>query len=327
MTRFAFCCALAFALCLDFSAAGERLPYPCYKLAEAPVLDGKLDDAVWQALPRAQGFFLLGGSRYASVKQTWFQAGWTKDALYIAVSCEETSPEKMTASKEDGASLWSEDSVEIFFLPLAVGKKMQFIVNSAAARWNESGGRFPPLSAKAWEARTTVGKDAWNLEVRFPFALLGKMPEQKEAWPFNVARNILTGPADERHTSWPPLISGFHDVDHFASLIFSDKPEADASREEAKLNSVYFNHLSQWAAELAKLASSYETVLALGLKHEKLKSEASSLQAQWGALRKIAAPGNTGIESLVELSRECRDLKERSDNLKARVLMESLFEE
>ena len=67
------------------AAAGSAPEYPCYRLAAAPGMNGKADDAGWQALPEAGTFFVYGGTDYAIEKRTFFRAGWTGDSLYLQV--------------------------------------------------------------------------------------------------------------------------------------------------------------------------------------------------------------------------------------------------
>ena len=67
-----------------FLSAGDAVPeYPCYRLATAPVMNGKADDAGWQQLPEAGAFFIHGGKDYAIEKRTFFRSGWTDDSLYL----------------------------------------------------------------------------------------------------------------------------------------------------------------------------------------------------------------------------------------------------
>jgi len=63
--------------CVPLMVSGsETREYPCYRLPSAPVIDGKLDEAAWQSLPEASGFYILSGKDYAVEKQTFSGAGW-----------------------------------------------------------------------------------------------------------------------------------------------------------------------------------------------------------------------------------------------------------
>ena len=53
------------------SWAAEIREYPCYRLASEPVIDGKLNDDVWNTIPPCQGFLVLGKG-YAPVERPDF---------------------------------------------------------------------------------------------------------------------------------------------------------------------------------------------------------------------------------------------------------------
>ena len=79
----------ALVLGLVAATAAQAATYPVYKLTSAPVMDGKVDgDPAWSGVPSGTGFHVLGGRRLAR-KQTFFKMGFTDDALYIGVRCEE----------------------------------------------------------------------------------------------------------------------------------------------------------------------------------------------------------------------------------------------
>ena len=118
--------------------------YVCPLLNQAPELDGEVaEDPAWRDVPAATGFHDVG-STGPSTRQTSFRIGYTPEALYLGVVCEEPTPESIQAVMSDGDPLWNEDSVEVFLSPDRASE-LQFIVNAL-------GCRASPRTLRRWEA-------------------------------------------------------------------------------------------------------------------------------------------------------------------------------
>ena len=79
---------LLLPFCAMASGAGPT-SYPCYRTPVAPVMDGVLaGDPAWERIPSVTGFSKLGDG-YTDAKQTYAQACWDDQALYVGVICEE----------------------------------------------------------------------------------------------------------------------------------------------------------------------------------------------------------------------------------------------
>jgi len=307
--------------------AAEKRTYPCHRLAQAPAVDGKPDDACWKNIPEATGFYVFPGSgKYALEKQTYFKAGWTDEALYLAVRAEEIAPEKMIASGKDGGALWSDDSIELFFLPKGAPDYTQFIVNSAGSRCNGRGsGSLLGNNVLKWEARTVVEKTEWFLEARIPFAvLMAQSPKENDEWPANVARNILTGPAGERCASWPLLQTGFHDVKNFGRFVLKGAAGDKVLEEEKEVNGSYISDMKGEIRGLADLAGKYEKELAEARKVETLRAEAEGLLRIWEQEVKADNAQSDILEWRAAL-RAGVDLQEKSDDCISQGMLEALF--
>ena len=223
------------------NATGDESVYPSYRLDRAPTVDGTLDDQAWALLPEVCGFAQLGGAKspgdglqvipdgvetgkapveFETGALTFFQAGHTDDALYLAVRCYQPGADTLPAGTENKADLWREDCAEIHVLPGAGKSKAQFLTNSVGAHWPDTG----------WEVRTTRRRSSWLAEVRIPFAMLQAKPAPGDAWPINLARHATT-PRDTLST-WSPRLVNFHDDKHYRTFEFRSD-SADASRKAA----------------------------------------------------------------------------------------------
>jgi len=94
------------------------------------------------------------------------------------------------------------------------------------------------------------------LEVRIPFAVVGRTPKEGDTWKFNIARNVTCGPRGERFSSWAPVQQGFADVLNFATLTFRGTPvAADVTAAEQPLGAAFSAFVAQ------KQAASGNTVI------------------------------------------------------------------
>jgi len=232
------------------SATQTPRAYPCYFMAEPPVIDGKTDEAVWKNLPVATGFYLFNNKGFAVKKPTSFRIGWTKNAIYLAARCHEPFSHLIMALTADGDPLWDDDSVEVFLSPMGGADYFQFIANTAGMRWN---GRKGQEADKVWNwsAKARIVGDEWTLEMRIPFKILEKTPAEDDTWRFNVARNVTCGPANERYSSWAPVKEGegFGDTANFAALTFRGAPAAgDAAAAERQMGEEFQKSMAEKSA-------------------------------------------------------------------------------
>lgn len=293
------------------------LEYPCYYLEKEPQLDGSMDDAAWQAVPESSGFLILATAKRAVAKATVFKAGWTQDALYIAVKCHEESPAKMRATQVDEGEIWSDDSVEIFFQrPVRSEVYRQLVVNSKGARCNllTPGTPCPNWN---WAVKTAVGTADWSLEAKIPFAIFGTAPQENECWLVNIARNANTGSPEERWTCWPPLKNGFHDIQNFGRFVFKQEPPGPG---------VYRRFLADAIRKETEPLLKDRQVILKALAIPRLKPEAERLNERLtqseGLLTKPDAP-ITDMERFIDRNRK---LWASVGELRSVAQMESLFE-
>ncbi|MBC7328414.1 hypothetical protein H5T87_09935 [bacterium] len=321
-------------LLLAFSIfADGRREYPCYLLEEdSPILDGKIEEDVWNSIPEATGFYILGGEKFALEKQTYFAIGWRKDAIYIAIKCEEKDISRISAKLKDGEDLYREDSIEIFLFPENASSYLHFAVNPLGSRWNQIDASGQPGTPWDWQAKAFIGKDFWSAEIRIPFTVLGRQPKEGEQWLFNIGRNIFTGPASEHFTCWPPLKSGFHELQNFALLTFKEKSPSKQEKEEVEHNlNLQFRKFLQGIVgelgeELGKNSSEYKSAIAYGLSKEKLKDEASYLKEAWDRLDQLLKEKEPSLFAIRQFLISYPDLRSRFKEFHYKVLMEKLFD-
>ncbi|MGC9065020.1 MAG: carbohydrate-binding family 9-like protein [Candidatus Ratteibacteria bacterium] len=311
--------------------AKEISLYQCYLIKKEPVLDGKVDDDCWQFIPEARCFFLLGGNEFATVKPSWFKAGWDNENFYFAFKAEEPDVQKIEAKRPDGDKfLWMEDSVELFLIPPEMNC-WQFIVNTISSKWNAVGiAQTVPL--ENWQAKSFVGKDFWSVEIKIPFKVLGKIPSDGEKWKINVGRNNLTGPAEERVSCWPKIQKSFHEVENYGTIVFKkkmlNKKESDAIEHE--INEPRYNILKWKITSLAQVyEADYKPWIEKAYSIPSLKGQGEQLANVWSLVMsyydRMKKSPEINLKEISEVLLKTRGLKEKTEELKKKVEMESLF--
>ncbi|KPK04216.1 MAG: carbohydrate-binding family 9-like protein [Gemmatimonas sp. SG8_28] len=218
--------------------------YVCYRTGEAPVIDGRLDDPAWWAVPRSEPFVdILGDSASAPSLETRFSMLWDDDYLYVAAELEE--PHVWATLTERDARIFEDDDFELFLDP--DGDTHQYYeleINAFGTVWDlflvkpyRDGG--PAISA--WDIRDLhagIGVDGtlndpsdtdrgWTVELAIPWRSIveaapgRRAPRPGEQWRLNFSRvdwdmlvidgvyrkqvDAVTGsPLPERNWVWSP---------------------------------------------------------------------------------------------------------------------------
>lgn len=308
------------------AAAGQR-SYPCYRSVQAPKMDGEIvEDEGWKSIPGATGFYKLGGG-YTEAKQSTVRATWDTEALYVAMHCEEPDIGAVKGERRDGEELWLDNSVEIFIQPKDSASIYQFIVNTLGAR---QGGEGNP-GHTTWQAAAHKYQDAWGVEVRIPFSVLGRTPKAGDVWTATFCRNIfVTASGGDKFTCWAPLVSRFLEPENFGELKFLASPgsEPQARQSEQEMSREYRAYLEAQAAEAGKAVTACEEVLARGEQLPKYQQKASEIRKQWNAIQAaLHDPRTASLKDLRQAISKSRPLTQESENLKYRILLEELFKD
>jgi hypothetical protein len=224
MTR-ASIVVLLWALALPLLAA-DTFPinvYPCPKADPAPVLDGKLDDVVWQQAPLVSGFRDFGKDTLTPV-QTSFRLLWDDKYLYLGVHCDEPQMAKVSPIKyaHDEHAVFGNETIEFFVDPNHTHDLYyQLAFNCAASLYD--GEREATFWNSQAQVKAFVGSDFWSVEVAVPWGPLKAQPAVGKVVGFNVCRDRNVG--DKSWSNWAQVQGGFHDPVRFAHLVLSGTPE------------------------------------------------------------------------------------------------------
>jgi len=170
------------------------------KLSSPPVMDGRLDDAVWQNAGEINSFIVFNsaGKTPACIK-TQAKIVYTQDDLYIGVRCEEPDINGLKVKcREYGEPVWSDDCAEFWLDPQNSGNSAYHIVfNSIGTvedirELEESKGKMKGDSS-SWRSgavvKTFKGDNFWSAEVQVPFKNIDiANPDFMPGIKFNMAR-------------------------------------------------------------------------------------------------------------------------------------------
>lgn len=182
------------------------------RVESPPVLDGRLDEAVWrQALP-------LGGftqtepeAGVPASEPTQVRIVYTRTTLFLAFLCEDAEADALRPMqlRWDG-DLTGDDRVEVIldtfgdrrsaysftFTPAGAQRDAQIREEGAAVNLSWDG---------VWYVATDIGSGGWTAEVAIPFSTLRFTPGGTQRWGFNIERVLRRR---NEYSYWAPLERG-----------------------------------------------------------------------------------------------------------------------
>lgn len=212
---------------------------------QAPVIDGRLDEACWKAAVPFSGFRLSHEQTLLAPQQASFRALHDETAIYLGIELMLPDAQRILDDlraapfKEDKAGDVYTDrhSVEVFIQPPGQARYVQYMVSLDGCRYDGVG------MEKSWNGQWTravsAGDDRWLLEMMIPAADL-KLEKitAAEGWRLNVVDN-----KDGNYSIWAAVGNNFHTPFNFGALVTRD---FSRWREEK---------LQAWTAERAEAAA------------------------------------------------------------------------
>jgi hypothetical protein len=201
------------------------------RLDEAPVLDGRLEEAVWSRTARADQLYSYVSSHVAAVPAavgSRFHIGYDDEALYIGFVGFDEHPDSLLAFvvDRDTDQWWREDVVEIFMDADLDHQSYAHLgfnsLGTAADAWHTGGVEDRNVD---WdtdiEVAAHVGAADWSLEVAIRFSEPHLSPPAPGAiWGFNFVR-VYRG---AEFSQWVRTFArGGHSPDDFGFLVFGGR--------------------------------------------------------------------------------------------------------
>ncbi|GLB53926.1 hypothetical protein NBRC110019_29670 [Neptunitalea chrysea] len=175
------------------------------RIANPPVIDGKLDDAAWVNAPIATNFIerkpvnglLAPDSLKTEVKIVYDNLG-----IYFGAFMRDPEPDKIQRELTERDNIGNDD----FFFILLNGYNdhqlsLEFIVTAAGVQWDSkitNSGEDDSWNA-VWYSDVSINNDGWVAEVFIPYSQLRFPKKEVQTWGLNMEREFRR---DRRRLSW-----------------------------------------------------------------------------------------------------------------------------
>lgn len=213
---------------------------------ENPIIDGVLNERVWQICKREKNFYKYWQTKPVKGEiQTEFMIFYNDRGIYFAsINYDEYIDNiKATKTMRDDPELWMDDCNEIYFDPEGKGVGyFLFVVNFLGTKRDvrriDTANIDDSWNLENWEYRTSKGENFWIVESFFPWSDIFKKPKEGELWMFNLVRySFSTGKF--RGVSWS-LGGSYSTPEKFGYLYFSKSKDIDLN----KIGKILSNNIS-----------------------------------------------------------------------------------
>ncbi len=217
-------CRFSAVAWFSLSLYGAEAPSVAVRQLEGKItVDGRLDEPAWRGAPDIAGFTQVEprpGEAPSEATQVWVV--YSKDALYVAVRCEDSRPGSIVATEmRRDASLDENDNIELVIDTYHDHRNAYYFATNASGALVD--GRITENRRPAtewdgiWNVRTRIDPAGWTAEFEIPFKTLGFNPEQQE-WGFNISRYLARRRETSRWAS-PSLDVQLNQVERAGNLI------------------------------------------------------------------------------------------------------------
>jgi len=165
------------------------------RVESAPVIDGILDEAVWDQAERITDFHQIRpGDGTPTSEPTEVRVIYTSDAIYIAARMDDSNPELIaTPTLRHGQGLGPDDRLIVILDPFNTRRTgYRFETNLNGVRHDAlytSVSSFDANWDTIWDVQTSTYENGWIAEIEIPFKSL-PMDPNTEDWGFNFGRGI-----------------------------------------------------------------------------------------------------------------------------------------
>ncbi len=188
----------------DSSTLGSTKTIDMVKLDNAPVIDGILDDAVWQQARLINDFYQTTPTEFATPSQrTEVRIFYTEDAIYVGAKMFEDDPDLITAQTLEQYGAVTQEDVFLFLLDPFLNRRSgyRFAITPNGVWWDAIYSSPTETDSNwlgIWQGESNITEDGWTTEMRIPFQTLSFDPDNSD-WGINFMRIIRRN--DER-VSW-----------------------------------------------------------------------------------------------------------------------------
>jgi hypothetical protein len=160
-----------------------------------PVIDGKLDDPVWDKVSWAGDFIQRSPDEGEVPSQaTSFKILYDDSSIYIAIKADDNEPEKIErrmSRRDDIEGDWVEVHLDSYFDHLTA---FGFMVNAAGVKGDlvisGDGDNADDTWDPIWYVKTDTDEQGWTAEMRIPLSQLRFGKKLNQIWGLQVSRRL-----------------------------------------------------------------------------------------------------------------------------------------
>jgi hypothetical protein len=173
------------------------------RVTQKPVIDGRLDDSVWEGVPIANDFLQMEPDNGAAPNyKTEVKFIYTDNAIIVGAKMYDPEPDRIlrTLSKRDEIN--NSDFVSFVVDPFNSGlDAFQFIVTASGVQWDAKvvKSREDTSWDAVWNSATSINDDGWSVEYEIPYSAIRFPTKDVQEWGVNFIRNIQR---DREKISW-----------------------------------------------------------------------------------------------------------------------------
>ena len=191
---------------------------------EAPLLDGRLDEPVWQRAPVAGDFRQKEPDEgQPATEPTEVRILYSEEALYFGVFCYDSDPESILATEYRRDDLLLNDDTFAVMLDTFHDHRNGFVF-----RTNSLGTKFDAVITdeernlnlewdEKWQTAAGSNEKGWVVEIQIPWATLRSQSQEVQTWGIDFERNIRRK-AEETYWSSYDLDYEFWHVSQYGHL-------------------------------------------------------------------------------------------------------------
>lgn len=180
-----------------------------HRLSRPPVIDGKLDDAVWQEANLLDNFIQSDpDAGKPATEQTEVRIGYDSHNLYFGIRCYDREPAKILGSSmRFDTDMTADDSITINLDTFHDHRNaFSFQVNPLGAKTDalirNEGEEVNVSWDGVWDAAVQRDAKGWTVEVAIPFKTLRFSRADPQTWGFSVGRYLTRR---QESSFWKPL--------------------------------------------------------------------------------------------------------------------------
>lgn len=160
-----------------------------------PILDGQIDDPVWNIVDWQSDFIQSIPSRGENATQTTkFKIIYDKENLYVAIRAYDTNPELIVSNMTEHDNFggdWVEINIDSYddnrtgfsFTSMACGSNGDEYISDDGSNWD---GSWNPI----WTNACKIDNEGWSTEMKIPFSQLRFQDKEDQEWGIQVSRII-----------------------------------------------------------------------------------------------------------------------------------------